>query len=86
MSITYIGAGVSPGIMVSESRSKASGIAGATRYRQQSIWGTLNYTTPGRTSLALSVGYTERTTHVIEAVTDPSLQQSEGSDAGLSGS
>jgi hypothetical protein len=86
VSITYSGARVSPGIMVSESRSRASGIAGATRYRQQSAWGTLNYTTPGRTSLALSVGYTERTTHVIEAVTDPSLQQSEGSDAGLSGS
>jgi len=86
IALSYVGGRISPGLMVSESRSKNSGIGGATKYRQQTIWGTLNYSVPNFSTLSLSVGRTERSTDVIEAASDPDLQQTEGSDAGLSGS
>lgn len=83
-SLSYVGARLSPGLTVSQSRSSASNIGGATRYRQQTIWGTLNYTTPGRTTLGLSIGRTERTTDVLES-NDPSRPAVDGKDAGVSG-
>jgi hypothetical protein len=86
VALSYVGGRISPGVMVSESRSRNSGIGGATKYRQQTIWGTLNYSVPNFSTLSLSVGRTKRTTDVIEATTDPDLQQAEGADSGISGS
>jgi hypothetical protein len=68
-----------PGVDFTETRSRNSGIAGASRYRTRNMSGTLNYRIGGFSTLSLSLGRAERKTEA-NALT------ASRSEAGVSGS
>lgn len=86
-SIDYLGAGrLVPGIGASQSDSTYSGVADATRFEQESVYGSLGYQLNEVTAFSLTVGKTWRTTRLRESSTNPTGAASEGKDSAVTGS
>jgi hypothetical protein len=86
-SIEFLGAGrLVPGIAVSESESRYSGIENATRYNQRSVQGTLSYRLTQVSAFSLAAGQTRRSTHLIDPSTDPTAVANEGTSTAFTGS
>jgi hypothetical protein len=84
--LDFLGAGkLIPGLAATESRSKNSNIANATRYRQQNFQGTLSYSATGYSKFAFGAGYSRRTTHLVEPSTDPAALELEGRQGAFTG-
>jgi hypothetical protein len=87
VAIDYLGGGrIVPGVGASRSVSTYSGIENATRYEQESVFGSLNYRFTDVTSLAVTAGYTWRDTELREPTTDPAIAAIEGKDSAFTGS
>lgn len=85
--LSYLGSGrLVPGLQMDESSSRNSAIGDATRYRQRTVSGVLNYQTAGLSNFSLALGRTERTTHLIEPSNDPAALANEGRTSGFTGS
>lgn len=74
-----------PGVLFTEARGRYSGIEDATRYRQRTVHGTLNYRVTDFSTFALTAGHTRRTTHLVEPSDDPLALAHEGSDSAFTG-
>ena len=84
--LDYLGAGrVVPGLSVTGTRGKYTGIEDATRYRQRTLQGTLSYQATGFSSFDLALGHTRRTTSLINPSADPDILAREGTDSALTG-
>jgi hypothetical protein len=86
-SIDFIGAGrLIPGMSVSQSRGRYSGVEDPTRYRDETVQGTLNYQATGFSAFSFAAGRTRRTTHLINPSDDPIALAREGTDGAFTGS
>jgi hypothetical protein len=84
--IGYLGVGrVVPGIAYDESRTRNSGIGGATRYRQHTVSGTLNFQTPGFSTFSLWLGRSSRVTHLVTPTDDPGALANAGHESAFTG-
>ena len=87
MALDYLGAGrLVPGLVVNESKGTYSGIAIATRYKQQSVGVSLNYKVTDFSSFSLFAGHTQRTTHLVVPSNDPLALAFEGTKPAYTGS
>lgn len=85
-SLEFLGAGrLVPGVLFTEARGRYAGIEDATRYRQRTVHGTLNYRVTDFSTFALTAGHTRRSTYLIEPSSDPEALAHEGSDSALTG-
>jgi hypothetical protein len=85
-SLDFLGAGLLiPGLSVNESRGTYSGIDNATRYRQRTVQGTLNYQATGLSTFTLAAGHTQRTTHLRIPSSDPVALANEGRNSAFTG-
>jgi hypothetical protein len=86
VSLGFLGAGrLVPGVAVTESQGRNSGIDNATRYRQRSVQATFNYAATAASTFALSLGHTRRTTRFREPSEDPADLGNEDSDSAFTG-
>jgi len=87
VSLDFLGAGrLVPGIAAIGRWGRNAAIENATQYRERSLQGTLGYAATGLSTLALSAGYTRRTTSLIVPSTDPVAQDFEGTNSAFTGS
>lgn len=85
--LDFLGAGrLVPGISASHVRGRNSEIANATRYRQDTLQGTLTYRATERSTFSLAAGKAKRKTRLIVPSTDPIAQANERDDEGFAGS
>ncbi len=86
-SIEFLGTGrLVPGVSANQSESSYSGVDGATRYKEQGLYGTLTYQFTEVTALALSAGQTSRTTRLRAPSDDPTAAANEGKTSAFAGS
>ncbi len=79
VSLDFPGTGrLTPGIVVTQSSAKYSGIDNATRYHQQLVQGTLNYVATGFSTFTLAAGVAQRSTHLIVPTDDPAALANTG--------
>jgi hypothetical protein len=87
VAVGYLGAGrLVPGLYVTESRGRYSGIDNATRYQQRSVGFSLNYKVTGFSSFSLFAGHTQRTSHLIVPAITPLAVSLEGTKPAYTGS
>lgn len=85
--IEFLGAGrLVPGISATHMEAKYSGVENATRYKQQSLSGTLAYRLTEVTRFNLVLGQSWRTTHLREPSMDPDALANEGRTSAFTGS
>lgn len=85
--IDHFGRGpVVPGVLFKLSRGKYSGIANATRFRDESVQANVSYTVSNFSSFRLLAGQTRRTTRLIEPPIDPQARGVEGTTPASTGS
>jgi len=85
-SLSYLGAGrFVPGLEFDQVRGVNAAIDDATRYRDRVVWGTLNYRTPGFSTLSLSLGRTQRDTSLVVPTNDPAALANVGKDSAFTG-
>jgi hypothetical protein len=86
LGLGYLGAGrLVPGLFVTESRGRYSGIDNPTRYQQQSVGVSLNYKVTDFSSFTLLAAHTQRTTHLIEPTNNPQALSLEGTQPAYTG-
>jgi hypothetical protein len=78
--------GLVPGLSANQTKGRYRGIGNATRYKQESIQGTLNYKASGFSTFSLAAGQTRRTTRLVEPSNDPEALAAEGTHSGFTGS
>jgi hypothetical protein len=86
LGLGYLGAGrLVPGLFVTESRGRYSGIDNPTRYKQESVGVSLNYKVTDFSSFSLSAAHTQRTTHLIVPTDNPQALSLEGTQPAYTG-
>lgn len=86
VSLDFLGATrLVPGILVTQAKGVNSGIVNATRYKTDTVQGTLNYRVTDITNFSLSLGHSRNTTSLLTPSNSPGALASEGTRSGFSG-